>query len=98
MVKNRNKSFRNWKYFLNLLPAILVVSGNLNGGWFSLLNFVFSFIFLGILEVFLPEDRSNNDSLDNELPEILLALCVLAQLISISSLIYGIQHDIINDY
>lgn len=98
MVKTRNKSFRNWKYFLNLLPTILVVAGNLNGGWFSLLNFVFSFFFLGLLELFLPEDRSNDDSVDDELPDVLLALCVLAQLISISSLIYSIHHGIINGY
>lgn len=98
MVETQNRSFRNWKYFLNLLPTIFVVTGNLNGGWFSLLNFIFSFVFLGLLELFLPDDRSNNDSVDDSLPEVLLALCVLAQLISISSLVYGIHLNIIKDY
>lgn len=97
MVKILNRSFRNWKYFLNLLPTILVVTGNLNGGGFSLLNFVFSFFLLGLLELFLPEDKSN-DSLDNELPEVLMALSVLAQFISLSSLIYGIHFEIIKGY
>ncbi|WP_276359742.1 alkane 1-monooxygenase [Daejeonella sp. H1SJ63] len=98
MVKSLNRSFRNWKYFLNLLPVVLVITGNLNGGWLSLLNFLFSFVLLGLLELVLPEDRTNDDSADDKLPEILMALSVIAQLLSVSSLIYGIHSEIIKGY
>lgn len=77
---------------------MLVIFGNLNGGWFTLLNFLFSFVVLGIAEIILPEDRTNDDSVDDELPEILMSLSVLAQILSISSLIYGIYSGIIREH
>lgn len=97
-VKRPGKSFRNWKYFLNLIPVILVIFGNLSGGWFTLLNFTFSFILLGIAEVLVPEDHTNDDLTDDKLPEILMYLSVLGQILAISSLIYGISSGIIIEY
>jgi len=94
----KKRSFRNWKYFLNLLPVLLVIYGNMTGGWFTLLNFIFSFAVLGIAEIILPEDRTNDDVVEDELPEILMFLSVLAQLLSILSLIYGIYSGTIREY
>jgi alkane 1-monooxygenase len=37
---------RNWKYFLNLFPVAFVLLGNLNGGWYTLSNFAFTFVVL----------------------------------------------------
>ena len=97
-ITNKKRSFRNWKYFLNLFPILIVIYGNMNGGWFSLLNFIFTFAVLGIAEIILPEDRTNDDVVDDELPEILMFLSVLAQFLSILSLIYGIYTGTIKDY
>jgi alkane 1-monooxygenase len=94
---SKKKSFRNWKYFLNLFPISLVIYGNLNGGCYTLMNFLFTFAILGIAEIILPEDHTNDDIVDDELPEILMSLSVLAQFLSISSLIYGISSGIIKD-
>lgn len=96
-IPSKKKSFRNWKYFLNLFPISLVIYGNLNGGWFTLINFLFTFVILGIAELIVPEDRTNDDMVEDELPEILLFLSVLAQILSISSLIYGVTSGIIKD-
>ncbi len=95
---NQKLSLRNWKYFLSLIPAILVVFGNLTGGWFTLSNFLFSFVILALSELILPEDKRNDDSVEDHLPEVLLFLSVIAQVISISSLIYGINSGIISGY
>jgi alkane 1-monooxygenase len=97
-IKAHKKSFRNWKYYLNLVPILLVIYGNMNGGWFTILNFIFTFAILGIAEIILPEDRSNDDMVDDKLPEILMSLSVLAQFLSIVSLTYGIYTGIIKDY
>jgi len=94
---SQKKSFINCKYFLNLFPISLVIFGNLNGGLYTLMNFVFTFAILGIAEIILPEDRTNDDIVDDELPEILMFLSVLAQILSISSLIYGVSSGIIKD-
>ena len=92
-------SLRNWKYFLNLIPAFLVIYGNIAGGWYTLGNLIFSFLVLGIAELLLPADLSNDDIVENELPDILLFLCVVAQALSIFSLIYGIvQGSIYNGW
>ncbi len=96
-VKRTGRSFRNWKYFLNLTPVILVIFGTLSGGWFTLLNFTFSFIVLGIAEILLPEDHTNDDWIEDELPDILMILSITGQILAISSLIYGISTGIIHD-
>jgi alkane 1-monooxygenase len=95
---DKKKSLRNWKYFLNLFPVSLAIYGNMNGGWFTLLNFIFSFVVLGLAEIILHEDQTNDDVVDDELPEILMFLSVLAQILSILSLIYGIYTGIIKEY
>ena len=100
-IAEKNKtgiSLRNWKYFFILIPVLLVVSGNLLGNWYTLGNFIFSFIILGIAELLLPEDRSNDDIVEDELPDILLFFCVVAQIFSISSLIYGISTNQISGF
>jgi alkane 1-monooxygenase len=97
-VISKKKSFRNWKYFLNLFPVTLVIFGNLTGGWLTWINFLFTFAILGIAEIVLPEDHNNDDIVDDDLPEILLFLSVLAQILSISSLIYGVSTGIISGY
>ncbi len=97
-VKRPGRSFRNWKYFLNLIPVVLVIFGNLSGGWFTLLNFTFSFIVLGIAEILLPEDHRNDDWTDDKLPDILMILSLAGQILAISSLIYGISTGIIHDH
>ena len=97
-ITARKVSFRNWKYFLNLFPILLIIYGNINGGWFSLLNFIFTFVVLGIAEIILPEDQTNDDVVEDQLPEILMFLSVFAQFVSIFSLIYGIYSGSIKEY
>lgn len=95
-IKRTKRSYRNYKYFFNLIPVILVVFGNLSGGWFTLLNFTFSIVFLGIAEILLPEDHTNDDWVKDELPDILMFLSVIGQISAILSLIYGIFTGIIS--
>lgn len=90
------KSFRNWKYFFNLIPVILVVVGNLAGGWLTLLNFIFSFFVLGITEILLPEDHTNDDWIKDDLPDILMVFSLAGQISAILSLIYGVSGGIIH--
>lgn len=92
------RSFRNWKYFLNLIPIILTIYGNLTGGWLTLLNFIFSFVLLGIAEIILPEDRTNDDIVEDNLPDILMSLSLAAQIFALLSLIYGISSGLISAY
>lgn len=97
-TRSTGRSFRNWKYFLNLIPVILTIYGNLTGGWFTLLNFVFSFVVLGIAEIILPEDRTNDDIVEDNLPDILMFLSVAGQIFALLSLIYGISSGLISAY
>lgn len=97
-ITGNKHSYRNWKYFFILIPVCLVIYGNLTGGWFTLANFIFSFIILGMAEIILAEDRSNDDITDDRLPDLLLGLAVIAQALSIFSLIYGIHTGSIRGY
>ncbi len=99
MMKNVSKnSTRNWKYFINLIPVALVLFGNLNGGWFSLSNFVFTFVILGLLELVLPEDKNNTEGQDDVLPNLLMLLVVAGQFIALASLVYGVYTQQISSY
>lgn len=86
----QTNSFRNWKYFINLVPVAFVLWGNLHGAWYSLSNFAFTFVVLALGELLLPEDKSNTDGDDNVLPDLLLLLVVIGQVLAIASLIYGV--------
>lgn len=81
---------RNWKYFLNLIPAGLAFAGNLTGSWYSLSNFVFVFVILAFAEIWLPEDKNNEQGANDVLPDFLMLLVVLAQFAAIGSLAYGV--------
>ncbi len=91
-------SFRNWKYFINLIPAGLAIFGNLNGSWFSLSNFVFVFVILAFAEIILPEDKDNEEGADDMLPDFLMLLVVFAQFAAIGSLAYGVYHGYLTGF
>lgn len=94
----QTNSLRNWKYFLNLFPVAFVLLGNLNGGWYTLSNFAFTFVVLALGEMLLPEDKSNEAGEDDVLPDLLLFLVVVGQLLALSSLIYGVYTQVLSGY
>ncbi|MFM6954216.1 MAG: alkane 1-monooxygenase [Sphingobacteriaceae bacterium] len=94
----QTNSFRNWKYFINLLPVAFVLWGNLHGGWYSLGNFAFTFVVLALGELLLPEDKSNINGEDNLLPDLLLVLVVVGQVLALASLIYGVYVHTLSGY
>ncbi len=94
----QTNSFRNFKYFINLFPVAFVLFGNLNGGWYTLGNFAFTFVVLALGELLLPEDKSNEAGEDNILPDLLLVLVVIGQMLAIASLIYGVYTHLLSGY
>jgi len=91
-------TFRNWKYFINLIPASLAIFGNLSGSWFSLTNFVFTFVILALLELVLPEDKNNEEGRDDFLPDLLMLIVVITQFVAIGSLIYAVSTEILTGF
>lgn len=90
---------RNFAYFLSLLPAILVLIGNLNGGILSWLNLFFTLGFLALAEIILPSIKSNNHSSSKDiLPDLVLLLHCVFQTLTLSSLIYGIHLGYLQNY
>jgi len=85
----------NW-YFIGLIPAMLCIAGNLLGGWWTATNFVYSLIVLGLLDLALGED-SSNESDDSSLPSIWLLLHTLAHAMALFSLFWGIYTKVITE-
>ncbi|MFM2190570.1 MAG: hypothetical protein RL491_956 [Bacteroidota bacterium] len=82
---------RNYKYVWSLLPAVLVLMGNMLGGWWVASNAVFVFMFLTLLEVFLPEDHSNEKDSDTWFPDALLFVHAAFQTLCIASFIWTLH-------
>ncbi len=87
---------RNITYLLSITPALAVIYGNLTGGWWSLLNFAYSLVFLGAAEWLLKpaKDNAHSDK-DASLPELILYLHLPMQALCIISYFYGIYADIL---
>ena len=87
---------RNWKYFAGLLPGVLVLAGNLYGGWMTLANAAFILVFLGIAEWFMGEDHDNaHSAAADSLPELLLVLHAVLHGLCLLTFFYGINQGIL---
>ena len=84
---------RNYKYFWSLTPGIAVVVGNLVGGWWGMSNFVFSLGLLAFIEWFFPEDKNNSAGENDFIPDLILVLHVVMQVLALASLFYAIDEN-----
>ncbi|MBK6445416.1 MAG: alkane 1-monooxygenase [Bacteroidetes bacterium] len=82
---------RNYKYFWSLLPGVLTIMGNLLGGWWVLSNLIFSIGFLALVEWFMPEDKSQEHSASPFIPDLILVLHALLQVLSLTALFYSLH-------
>jgi len=88
---------RNITYLLSITPALAVICGNLNGGWWSLLNVVYSLVFLGAAEWLLKPVKDNaHSNKDDSLPQFILFLHLPMQAVCIISFFYGIYTNILH--
>ena len=79
---------RNLNYLWSLLPGIVVIAGNSLGGYWTFSNLVFTLGFLGILEWFMPENKSNSNSENSVIPDSILFTHVIMQVLCLASLFY----------
>ncbi|HRH65886.1 MAG TPA: alkane 1-monooxygenase [Bacteroidia bacterium] len=84
-------SSRNYKYFWSLLPGVVTVTGNLMGGWWVLANLIFSIGILSFVEWFFPEDKRQESDPNPFVPNLILGLHVVVQVLSLSALIYSLH-------
>lgn len=92
-----NPALRNWLYLLSFTPAIVVIYGNLQGGYWTLGNIMYSLVILALIEWMTPPMKSNEASAgDDQMPKFILMFHVPLQLASMASLFYGIQTGIID--
>lgn len=80
-----NKKSRQWPYAMGLIPGILAIMGNLMGGWYTWLNFIYSLGLLGILDQILGEDHSN-EPVESNFPKIWIWLHVFIHCIAMITL------------
>lgn len=86
---------RNYKYVWSLAPALLVLIGNILGGWWVALNAAFVFLLLTILEVFLPADHSNQQDSNDWFPDALLFVHAAFQTMCMASFLWTLY---VNEY
>ena len=86
---------RNIGYFSSLFPILLVIAGNLLGGYWTFLNTFFSFGFLVIADWFFSENRSKPIIDSTFIPNSVLFVHVIIHTIAVGSLLYGVYSGII---
>src|SRR5690242_12382938 len=77
---------RSYKYFWSLSPGIVVVVGNILGGWWGVMNLIFSLGVLAFIEWFFPEDKTNEAPAGDFIPGFILVLHVILQLLALGTL------------
>jgi alkane 1-monooxygenase len=89
-----NSHIRNILYLFSYTTSVAVILGNNWGGAFTLLNFIYSLVFLAIIEWIFPGTHSNNHSEKSDIiPKIILYLHIPFQLACLFSLFYGVYHQ-----
>lgn len=91
-------TYRNYKYLLSLVPPIFVIYGNIMGGNWVWLNFIFTFGFITLLELILPDDTDNNFDESPIIPNVILGMHVLAQFCAVCSLLYSVHRGIVQEW
>ena len=91
---------KNARYFFSLIPGMLVIIGNLMGGFYSLMNIAYSMIGLVLFDWILKENKEEPSAKENDLlPDFILILSVLVHTVGIFSLLYGIYtHALIGKF
>jgi alkane 1-monooxygenase len=84
-----------WNYFFCLLPSFFTLFGNLAGGVWSASNAVFSLVFMVLVDFILPQNKTNQNSDKSELPNLILFLGFLFQMLCVGTLLFGIQTGIL---
>lgn len=82
---------RNLSYLFSLTPGIVTIWGNLTGGHWVFSNLIYSLVFLALTEWVIAEDRSNESDERSFLPDAILILHVVMQVLSLSALFYSIH-------
>lgn len=80
----------NWQYLPAFFPSVLVITGNLQGGFLTMMNGVFTLILLVVIDFFMSENRNPNQEADSIFSSIWLVLASLIHWICLCSLIWGI--------
>lgn len=84
-------SFQSLRYSVSLVPSLLVIAGNVSGGYWTLLNTLFTLFFLVITDWFFADETLQPEPHSAFVADAITILHVLTHLLSIASLIYGIQ-------
>ena len=84
------KKSRQWAYSMGLIPGIITIWGNLEGGWFTSFNIFYSLGLLGILDQIFGEDHSNEE-VDSRIPKIWIWMHFAVHTIAMITLFYQIH-------
>ncbi|HAP01866.1 MAG TPA: hypothetical protein DCQ93_08090 [Bacteroidetes bacterium] len=83
------------KYLWSLSSVPFVISGNLLGGWYTVMNAVFLLVIMTFSEKFFPEDTAENQQ-QGFIPDFILMLHVITMMVCLTSMFYGIKSGTIN--
>lgn len=83
---------RNYKYLWSLFPGLVVIAGNLAGGWWVISNFVFSIGILAFLELFIASDTTNETDEPGWFPDGLLLIHVVSQLTCLGTMFWALAN------
>jgi alkane 1-monooxygenase len=80
----------SFRYLLSVIPAFLVVGGNMAGGWWALAGAIFIAVLLMAGDQWLPENTEPIPAMKRFFPDAILASHAFFQTAAVASLLYGI--------
>ena len=85
------------RYLLSFFPYVVVIFGNLQGGYWAMGNIIFTLGILVILDWIIPQDKQAHAETDGDLPDAILMATALMHTLGVASLIYGVYTGILVD-
>ncbi len=89
---------RGWRYLPSLIPGLIVVAGNLTGGFWSWGNALFTLGLLPLLDVVAPTDKRSRPVDSATVPDLILLLNVFLHTTAIVTLLYSVHSGIVQGH
>lgn len=86
---------KSWWYFWSAVPGLLVIAGNVAGGYLAWGNVILTFVLLPLLDVVGPVNKKTNENVQDTIPNLVLVFNSIIHTVAIATLLLGVYTEVL---